>query len=482
MSHHLPLLALRIESDRPAANTDTTAAKRGPDEGDCTSEQITSYKDFVKEIARMIRCPWVGKVFVFGDCYHENDPQRKDYETLKEYWVAKSEYKARFAAETKFIQDALVTVIGDDPTRVFMPQETSNDAVVAMRRADPSIAKAIASAFFTSRRRRTLPEPNPYIPAEEQTDPELEGTGEYFINNYKELLVRFAKDAFNSTEAVFYENGQRLREVTVLLGLQYTDSKAYDPIAEYLHMDNQIGLDIRGCGTRYGKPVSEQDINALLMSFCADEVYAGYEAPPPSFADWVRGRQEESISADLDLSDCGTLYTDGVPIMKPEVLLNVVQTIKKYHEWQFFNYTEHQMINKLGNILSDVTTAVIRTIPDANFARLGIQFHEVSQLQWTTANMLTFHKSPGREIVFANRTVPPEGDKEYPRMRALSIVITDAEFTIGTSKAFKATIDVKGGVQDPRDPARRIKLKLAVVVLPSGPGSTMMGEDMMDET
>lgn len=489
---HFPLLVLkmdneRVQPDQTTANTDANEAKRRLDgeQGaaaaeNCTFERIRTYKDLVREIARNVRC-YKYNPGVDGPCYQEKTPQRKDYDTWEQLRKAKEARDAKAAVEMELIKGALVTVMGDDPSRVFVQQDTVNDAVVSRRRTDPSIAKAIASAFFTSRRRRTLPTlPLNPLSLMSKKDPEIEGAGRYLIDNYKELLVRFAKDAFSCAEPVFYEDGQRLRKVNVNLALQYTDFETYNPIADFLHMDNQFGLETDDCmGSRYGKLVSEQDLNALLMSFCADEVYAGFEAPSASFVDWVRGRQEQSIPPDVDLSDCGTLYTDGVPVVKSEVLVRLVQILKKHHERQFFNYTEHQMINKMAKILSNATEAVLQTIPEVDLARLGVNIHEASQLQWTTANTVAFHKSPGRETVFAKRSIPPEGDTEYSRMRALSIVVADSKLEVGGFSSFSDDIYVKGGVQDPHDPSRQIELKLKVVILPSGSGA-MMGEDVMD--
>jgi len=379
---------------------------------------------------------------------------------------------------------------GQDPVSVFVPSYEARYASSPAQGIDPDMAKRIALAFFKSRteappvelsesQQRRKFEANDVIDRLKKYSPDLLATWErqalsearkklealneelneadrtasivkHFAEQNADLVGTFVNAAVDSFLSLPSSASQPLLRASVQLVLQGVDPSTYNPIADEIHMDTETDL-LRPNGNRYGRPASEQDVSSLVASFCADLV------------------QPERVT----LSGCGTVYFDGMPIVRPDLLSEAARAVQQKPFMQ--TYTEYEIISSMGEKLAVATSKALKRWTEDELRKIGIVARRSKMLEWTNVNALAFHRSARRDEVLAG-AVPVVDGRAAPRMRAFAIVMTDTQKDDGKALYFGEHQDIKLPSITRR--GRQIELEVAVTVLPGGQGASM-GEDVM---
>ena len=345
-----------------------------------------------------------------------------DFCTWKEKNIERSKL---IADQDSLVKKHVLKALQPDPLKIFMPQDTHLDVKISTKTSNYECTQKLAGALFLSF----------------DDNRTVEQAGNHMITEYKKILSDFAKDAFHCTHNILQDD-QVMNSVELTLALQYID-KDYNPIVESIHMDNHVGMYEPDCaGTRYGRPAEEQDINSLIMSFCADK---NLDDTPSN-----------DVTANVNLYGCVTVYFGGIPVVKPDALLKIANAVKSEYEKKFFNYTQLEMFDWVASYFNRATRAALESMSDGNIKRMFDVYHTGCR-QWSTANTLAFHRSPGKEEVIATRKV---GD-EILRMRGVCAMTADGKVGI-TEAPFEHTFQVDGGVEYTNRCQRKKKINLDV--------------------
>lgn len=153
-------------------------------------------------------------------------------------------------------------------------------------------------------------------------------------------------------------------------------------------------------GVRYGRPASEQDVQSMVASFCADD-----------------------LGPQVTLTGCGTTYYDGLPIVDPALLQDAADRIRT--ELTNDAFTPYEILSQLGSLLSSASTDALGKQSAEELQTMGITSKSTNALEWSNVNAVTFHSSPSHEQVLANPTL--RNGRSVPRMRAFAILEVDTE-------------------------------------------------------
>ncbi|MBE35386.1 MAG: hypothetical protein CMI16_07510 [Opitutaceae bacterium] len=276
----------------------------------------------------------------------------------------------------------------------------------------------------------------------------------YFAAQNAGLVRQLAHGAVDSFLSLPSSASQPLLRAAVQLVLQPVDASTYNPIVDQIHMDGESDI-FRAVGMRYGRPASEQDISSLVASFCADLVAAS--------------DQKQQIA----LSGCGTVYFDGMPVVKPELLADAARAIQMRPGMGM--YTEYDIISKMGNELVGATGRALQSRTEDELQTMGIVSRTAAMLKWSNVNALAFHRSALRDEVLAGAVRAADG-RAAPRMRAFAILLTDNRPDDGTAVSGGASQRV--ALEPITRGGRSIQLEATVTVLGGGAGASM-GEDAM---
>ena len=280
----------------------------------------------------------------------------------------------------------------------------------------------------------------------------------YFAAQNADLVRQLAHGAVDSFLSLPSSASQPLLRAAVQLVLQPVDASTYNPIADEIHMDNEIDM-FKAVGTRYGRSASEQDVSSLVASFCANLVAA------PD--------QQQQVDQQVALSGCGTVYFDGMPVVKPELLADAARAIQKQPGMGI--YTEYEIISKMGNQLVIATVDALQKRTQDELQTMGIVSKTVAMLKWSNVNSLAFHRSARRDEVLAGAVRAADG-RAAPRMRAFAILLVDNRPDDGTAVAGGASQQV--ALEPITREGRSIQVEATVTVLDGGAGASM-GEDAM---
>jgi len=280
-------------------------------------------------------------------------------------------------------------------------------------------------------------------------------TASYFAAQNAGLVRQLAHGAVDSFLSLPSSASQPLLRAAVQLVLQPVDASTYNPITDVIHMDAERDMFKAG-GARYGRPTSEQDVSSLVASFCADLVAAP-------------DQQQQQIA----LSGCGTVYFDGIPVVKPELLADAARAIQMRPGMGI--YTEYEIISKMGHELVFATGRALQRRTEDELQMMGIVSKSAAMLKWSNVNALAFHRSATRDEVLAGAVGTADGSAA-PRMRAFAIVFADNTpgegIAVGDGALQRVALEpiTRGG--------RLIQLEATVTVLAGGAGASM-GEDAM---
>ena len=279
----------------------------------------------------------------------------------------------------------------------------------------------------------------------------------YFATQNAGLVRQFVHDTVDSFLSLPSSASQPLVRAAVQLVLQPVDASTYNPIAEDIHMDLEI--DMFHGGSRYGRPASEQDVSSLVASFCADLV-----------ADLDK-TVDKTVDQQVALSGCGTVYFDGMPVVKPELLVEAARAIQMRPGMEM--YTEYEIISSMGEELVRATSRALQSRTNDELRKIGIVSKTAPMLKWSNVNALAFHRSATRDEVLAGAVRTGEG-RTAPRMRAFAILFTDTYPDTSAVRGDWWTVPLEPIIRG----GRSIQLEATVSVLAGGRGAGM-GEDAM---
>lgn len=286
-----------------------------------------------------------------------------------------------------------------------------------------------------------------YIEKDELRTKKAKALLDHFVQHNRDVLVTFARDAVASYLSLPSAASEPAMRLNVDLVLQGVDALNYEPIADVIHMDNEVGKF--QSGDRYGRPAAEQHLSSLVASFCADSV-------TPNRA---------------TLTGCGTVIYAGVPVIAPERLLRVVELVKQQPGMDFF--TDYEILSRLGDLMQAPTTEALSKFTDDQLQRMGIVATATPPLQWSNQNSVSHHRSPRREEVLAKLTFV--SGHAAPRVRAFAAVVVDPDPQFKITSRNRASVTVEN-VTDSK--GRRIAVDLNVAIL-SGFSGAGMGEDAL---
>tara|TARA_B100000575_G_scaffold252984_1_gene221320 strand:- start:550 stop:2022 length:1473 start_codon:yes stop_codon:yes gene_type:complete len=278
----------------------------------------------------------------------------------------------------------------------------------------------------------------------------------YFATQNADLVLQLAHGAVDSFLSLPSSASQPFIRAAVQLVLQPVDASTYNPIADEIHMDDESDI-FKARGSRYGRPASEQDISSLVASFCADLVAA----------------PDQKVDQQIALSGCGTVYFDGMPVVKPELLADAARAIQMRPGMGM--YTEYEIISEMGQQLVLATGRALRSRTEDELQTMGIVSKTAAMLKWSNVNALAFHRSAKRDEVLAGAVRTADG-RAAPRMRAFAILLTDD--TPGDGTAVASGASQKVALEPITRGGRSIQLEATVTVLAGGAGASM-GEDAM---
>lgn len=377
---------------------------------------------------------------------------------------------------------------------VFVPQYESQHASISPIGIPPSLAERIAVAFFEARsaappkKLDNFDQPifNRLTRKASKQGPEMSDRTRAeiaaLLDNSKEVCTKFVKDhrdlanelARNAIRAflelpssasqplvraqvtlrlqevcTFTQTGQfctRCTKTAHALCEQVTQSP-YVAINDDIHMDAE--RDMLHDGVRYGRPASEQDVQSMVASFCAD-------ALGPTR---------------VTLTGCGTAYYDGLPTVDPALLREAAERIRLTGS-TMDTFTPYEILSQLGILLSSASTDALGKQSAEELQTMGITSESTNALEWSNVNAVTFHSSPSHEQVLANPTL--RNGRVVPRMRAFAILEVDTESDERCPEESRCwRLD---DVTDARD--RPIEVMVKVDVL-DGSGRGGKGEELM---
>lgn len=265
-----------------------------------------------------------------------------------------------------------------------------------------------------------------------------EASRRIFVRDNADTIDRLVRDAVNSFLSIPGNEQAPLLSAFIRIQVQELNTlniDDYRPIAAPLHMDNET--DRFRDGTRYGRPASEQEVQSLVASFCANLV--------PS----IDGTKKAVLDS------CGTVYFDAVPVVKFDVMLGLVEAMKNKYPQVAIN-TDYEIISELGAIFSDATTEALSNYSEIELKEMGISSTQAERLKWSNVNALTFHRSASIDEVKANSIRNSDGSY-MPRLRVFSVFFANPDFETG----FGAYIINIPNVVDKR--GRQIKTQVSIV-------------------
>jgi hypothetical protein len=441
-----------------------TSAKQTRDEREEASKarprrRTTPYSELVEEIANNVRDDYISSDI---DCLKGYEPLPKNAFGWESPAYSKERQKRNEVARgvDALFREQVLEALETRGAGLFQPGVAHIKVTVERVRSDELLTKGLAGALFASRlfgtqRNQRNEIVNPFDFSAAARNPEAEAAGNFMIANYKDLLVEFAKNAFECTSEGLHRHRGRFEAVELALSLQFTD-RNYNPVAGEIHMDNLAGFGLPCVTTRYGVPAEEQPIKSLLMSFCADQ----NPADGPRLRSWWdrwMGRTAP-VTPDVFLYSCGTRYFGGVPVVATAALLEIVANVRSKNAAQFSAYSDREMLNYVARYFNEATR---EALAGRSSEELGMLVpHETGSREWSNANALAFHKSPGKQEVLEHRQVE---DASVPRMRGICAMTADGRLSF-TGAPFSHRFEVQGGVRDPRNPNRTIKLTVFLTV------------------
>lgn len=281
----------------------------------------------------------------------------------------------------------------DDLTKVFEPSYAGRYASVSKKPIDTRIAKQLTVAFFDAKSR---------VMGQDYFNNRMWATE--FKTRNETLIKTFARDSIESFLALPDSNQRPLLDFNLTINLQEVNaSKTYMPIVKEIHMDGEQDI-FKPRGERYGRPVEEQDVSSFVSSFCAN-LYTGPDGVKKAMLD-----------------QCGTVIFDGLPIVKPDVMLMLAERLSRDEYGK--TLTEYELISALSEIFAGGSVEALRKYNETALRQMGITTRETEMLKWTNANALAFHRSVLLNEVVANALMKPDGTY-FPRMRGFFALLTD---------------------------------------------------------
>ena len=351
-----------------------------------------------------------------------------------------------------YVLEQLQSLFKDEKSvaSAFVPSYESHNAASPSKGIDIQLAKKIALAFFKSS--DNAPQEARKLSTREQKS-QLESIVKYFASNNGELVRQLAHGAGKSFLSLPSSASQAVLSASVQLVLQGVNASVYNPIADFIHMDGEVDM-FRESGHRYGRPASEQDVSSLVASFCAD----------------LSAAPDQQVDQQVALSGCGTVYFDGIPVVRPELLAEASRAIQKKPNMGLL--TEYDIISNMGQQLARATSFALKMRTEDELHQMGIVSKTAPMLKWSNVNALAFHRSALRDEVLAGAVRVADG-RVAPRMRAFVILLMNSSgIAVGGAANQQVTLEpIKHGLQS-------IQLKATVTVLAGGAGASM-GEDAM---